>query len=55
MKFIVIYNDAIVVINTCSFIEKAREESIRKILEYKNNRKEVIVAGFMAQHLKMNF
>ena len=28
-------NDAnVVVVNTCSFIETAREESIRKILEY---------------------
>ena len=30
-------NDAnVVVVNTCSFIETAREESIRKILEYTN-------------------
>ena len=48
-------NDANVVVNTCSFIETAREESIRKILEYTNKGKEVIVAGCMAQHLKMNF
>ena len=46
-------NDAnIVVVNTCSFIETAREESIRKILEYTNQGKEVIVAGCMAQHFK---
>ncbi len=46
-------NDAnVVVVNTCSFIEKAREESIRKILEYTNQGKEVIVAGCMAQHFK---
>ena len=44
-------NDAnVVVVNTCSFIETAREESIRKILEYTNQGKEVIVAGCMAQH-----
>ena len=30
-------NDAnVVIVNTCSFIETAREESIRKILEYTN-------------------
>jgi len=46
-------NDAnVVVVNTCSFIDTAREESIRKILEYTNQGKEVIVAGCMAQHFK---
>jgi len=46
-------NDAnVVVVNTCSFIATAREESIRKILEYTNQGKEVIVAGCMAQHFK---
>ena len=46
-------NDAnVVVVNTCSFIETARQESIRKILEYTNQGKEVIVAGCMAQHFK---
>ena len=46
-------NDAnVVVVNTCSFIETAREESIRKILEYANQGKEVIVAGCLAQHFK---
>ena len=42
----------IVVVNTCSFIEKAREESVRKILEYANQGKEVVVAGCLAQHFK---
>ena len=42
----------VVVINTCSFIETAREESIRKILDYTTQGKEVIVAGCMAQHYK---
>ena len=41
-----------VVINTCSFIEQAREESIRKILDYSNKGKQVIVAGCLAQHFK---
>ena len=46
-------NDAnVVVVNTCSFIETAREESIRKILEFTDQGKEVIVAGCMAQHFK---
>ena len=38
----------VVVVNTCSFIETARKESIRKILEYTNQGKEVVVAGCMA-------
>ena len=42
----------VVVVNTCSFIETAREESIRKILQYTDQGKEVIVAGCMAQHFK---
>ncbi len=46
-------NDAnVIIVNTCSFIETAREESIRKILDYTNQGKEVIVAGCMAQHFK---
>ena len=46
-------NDAnFVLVNTCSFLETAREESIRQILEYTNKGKEVIVAGCMAQHFK---
>ena len=42
----------VVVVNTCSFIETAREESIRKIIEFTDQGKEVIVAGCMAQHFK---
>ena len=42
----------VVVVNTCSFIETAREESIRRILEFTDQGKEVIVAGCMAQHFK---
>ena len=42
----------VVVVNTCSFIETAREESIRKIIEFTEQGKEVIVAGCMAQHFK---
>ena len=47
-----IHDANVVVVNTCSFIETAREESIRKILEYTEQGKEVIVAGCMAQHYK---
>ena len=47
-----INDENIVVVNTCSFIETAREESIRKILEYINQGKEVIFAGCMALHFK---
>ena len=42
----------VVVINTCSFIEQAREESIKKILEYTNKGKKVVVAGCLAQQFK---
>jgi len=46
-------NDAnVVVVNTCSYIETAREESIRKILEYTNKGKVVIVAVCIAQLFK---
>ena len=41
-----------VVVNTCSFIEQAREESIKKILEYTSQGKQVVVAGCLAQHFK---
>ena len=44
--------DANDVVNTFSFIEKAREESIRRILEFTDQGKKVIVAGCMAQHFK---
>tara|TARA_B100000886_G_scaffold79141_1_gene51332 strand:+ start:143 stop:331 length:189 start_codon:yes stop_codon:yes gene_type:complete len=41
-------NDAnVVIVNSCSFIETGREESIRKFLECINKGKEVIFAGFM--------
>ena len=42
----------LIIVNTCSFIEQAREESIRKILEYTNQGKKVLVAGCLAQHFK---
>tara|TARA_B100000073_G_C23735819_1_gene572136 strand:- start:1049 stop:2398 length:1350 start_codon:yes stop_codon:yes gene_type:complete len=42
----------VVVINTCSFIEQAREESIKKILEFTTKGKKVVVAGCLAQQFK---
>ena len=42
----------VVVVNTCSFIETAREESIRKNSIIYKSRKGVIVADCMAQHFK---
>ncbi len=42
----------VIVVNTCSFIEKAREESIRKILEFTSQGKKVVVAGCLAQHFQ---
>lgn len=42
----------LIIVNTCSFIEQAREESIRRILEYTSQGKKVVVAGCLAQHFK---
>jgi len=45
-------NANLIIVNTCSFIEQAREESIRRILEYTSQGKKVVVAGCLAQHFK---
>lgn len=42
----------IVLVNTCSFIEDARRESVRTLVELANDGKEVIIAGCLAQHFK---
>ncbi len=42
----------ICLINTCSFIEDARRESVRKIVELAEDGKELIIAGCLAQHFK---
>lgn len=42
----------ICLINTCSFIEDARRESVRQIVELAEDGKELIIAGCMAQHFK---
>ncbi len=43
---------AVVVVNTCSFIQDAREESVRTLVELANEGKELIIAGCLAQHFK---
>jgi ribosomal protein S12 methylthiotransferase len=42
----------IVLVNTCSFIEDARRESVRTLVELAESGKEVIIAGCLAQHFK---
>ncbi len=42
----------ICLINTCSFIEDARRESVRTIVELAEDGKELIIAGCLAQHFK---
>jgi ribosomal protein S12 methylthiotransferase len=42
----------IVLVNTCSFIEDARRESVRTLVELACDGKEVIIAGCLAQHFK---
>ncbi|HIK36674.1 MAG: 30S ribosomal protein S12 methylthiotransferase RimO [Geminocystis sp.] len=41
-----------VIVNTCSFIEDARRESVRTLVELAENNKKIIIAGCMAQHFK---
>ncbi len=43
---------AVVVVNTCSFIQEARAESVRKLVELANQGKELIIAGCLAQHFQ---
>ncbi|MBX9689004.1 MAG: 30S ribosomal protein S12 methylthiotransferase RimO [Candidatus Obscuribacterales bacterium] len=42
----------ICLINTCSFIEDARRESVRNIVDLASDGKQLIVAGCLAQHFK---
>src|SRR5271170_4266860 len=39
-------------VNTCSFIGEAREESVRTLVELAEQGKELIIAGCLAQHFK---
>ena len=41
-----------VVVNTCSFIQAAREESVRTLVELAEANKKIIVSGCMAQHFQ---
>jgi ribosomal protein S12 methylthiotransferase len=41
-----------VVVNTCSFIQAAREESVRTLVELAESNKKIIIAGCMAQHFQ---
>ena len=42
----------VVVVNTCSFIQDAREESVRTLVDLAEQGKELIIAGCLAQHFQ---
>ena len=42
----------LVVVNTCSFIQDAREESVRTLVELAEQGKQLIIAGCLAQHFQ---
>jgi ribosomal protein S12 methylthiotransferase len=41
-----------VIVNTCSFIQAAREESVRTLVELAEANKKIIITGCMAQHFQ---
>ena len=41
-----------VIVNTCSFIQAAREESVRTLVELAEANKKIIISGCLAQHFK---
>ncbi|MBF2097238.1 MAG: 30S ribosomal protein S12 methylthiotransferase RimO [Gloeomargaritaceae cyanobacterium C42_A2020_066] len=41
-----------VIVNTCSFIETARRESVRTLVELAENQKKLVITGCMAQHFR---
>lgn len=41
-----------VIVNTCSFIQAAREESVKTLVELAESDKKIIIAGCMAQHFQ---
>ncbi|WP_241433970.1 MULTISPECIES: 30S ribosomal protein S12 methylthiotransferase RimO [unclassified Prochlorococcus] len=43
---------SLVVVNTCSFIQDAREESVRTLIGLADQGKELIIAGCLAQHFQ---
>jgi len=40
------------IVNTCSFIQAAREESVRTLVELAEQNKKIVITGCMAQHFK---
>ena len=42
----------LVVVNTCSFIQEARQESVRTLVELAEQGKELIISGCLAQHFQ---
>ena len=42
-----------VIVNTCSFIQEAREESVRTLVELAEANKKIIISGCMAQHFQV--
>ena len=42
----------LVVVNTCSFIQEAREESVRTLVRLAEEGKQMIIAGCLAQHFQ---
>jgi ribosomal protein S12 methylthiotransferase len=43
-----------VIVNTCSFIQAAREESVRTLVELAQAHKKIVIAGCMAQHFQQD-
>ncbi|MGA1626247.1 MAG: 30S ribosomal protein S12 methylthiotransferase RimO, partial [Prochlorothrix sp.] len=41
-----------VIVNTCSFIQAAREESVRTLVELAESGKKIVISGCMAQHFQ---
>ncbi len=41
-----------VIVNTCSFIEAAREESVRTLVELAEANKKIVITGCLAQHFQ---
>lgn len=41
-----------VIVNTCSFIQAAREESVRALVELEDAGKKIVITGCMAQHFQ---
>ena len=42
----------VVVVNTCSFIQDARTESVRTLVDLAEQGKQIVIAGCLAQHFK---